>query len=339
MNLKPRSACLVTATIALGVLIPASAHADTPSDSDSIAALQALTDRENGAAAVLDNVADVGDPRSADAAIDGTVNGVDVTVPNDASEAIVLDEASITLPTNAGTGEGAATGGVVDYRGPDGAHSVVVAKEDGSVQVATVIDEETAPVRYAYEISLPAGASWTETDSGALLAVDADGALVLGVAPAWAKDANGADVPTRYVLDGGTLTQIVDHQGAGYQYPIVADPWLGASIFQETQWHPAIPKAVAIISVWGALIQSGGAQGGGAAGWLAGQTILNEAGWSEFSNKVPAVKKKATYRQQFACHVKGAYTPITGGTSWDLEGWRSNNPNWNNGAAYHKCNW
>lgn len=325
--------------LSVGTLFATSPALASDADSDSIDALQALTEQETGAAAVLDNVAAVDAPSSGDAVIDEAINGVEVTVPAEPTAAIQLGEAGVTLPPNASDGAGAAQGGVVEYPGADGADSVVVTKDDGSVQIATVIDGEGAPSAYSYELSLPADVTWTETAAGALLATDSDGALVLGIAPAWAKDADGESVPTRYVLEGNKLTQVVDHKGAGFAYPVIADPWLGAAIFQKTEWHPSVPKAVAVISTWGSMIQTGAAQGGNAAGWLAGQTILKEAGWSEFRDKVPAVANKATYQQQFNCHVLGAYTPVTGGTSWDLEGWRSNNPNWINGAAYHKCNW
>lgn len=40
--------------------------------------------------------------------------------------------------------------------------------------------------------------------------------------PAWATDANGQPVATHSSVDGSTLIQVVDHQGAAY--PVVADP-------------------------------------------------------------------------------------------------------------------
>ena len=41
----------------------------------------------------------------------------------------------------------------------------------------------------------------------------------------WARDANGAEVPTHYEITGTTLTQIIDHRMEPYAYPIVADPF------------------------------------------------------------------------------------------------------------------
>lgn len=69
--------------------------------------------------------------------------------------------------------------------------------------------------------------------------------------------------------------------------------------------------------------------------------ILNGAGWAEATSAVRMLTTKATYYQQYQCHVLGAYTPATGGPSWDLEGWRSNRPWWrtDGGAFPYKCNW
>ncbi len=57
--------------------------------------------------------------------------------------------------------------------------------------------------------------------SGAVL-LDRHSRVVGAVDAPWARDAAGANVRTRFVAHGRTLTQIVDHQGAAY--PVVADP-------------------------------------------------------------------------------------------------------------------
>jgi len=60
------------------------------------------------------------------------------------------------------------------------------------------------------------------TDGGGVDVLSASGALVNSVAPAWAKDATGASVPTSYSVSGNILVQSVTHEGAAY--PVVADP-------------------------------------------------------------------------------------------------------------------
>lgn len=61
--------------------------------------------------------------------------------------------------------------------------------------------------------------------------LDLDGATVAAqvaaqVAAPWAIDANGRSLPTRYVVEGRALRQVVDVENA--TYPIVVDPWITA---------------------------------------------------------------------------------------------------------------
>ncbi|TQK20863.1 hypothetical protein FBY40_3407 [Microbacterium sp. SLBN-154] len=218
----------------------------------------------------------------------------------------------------------------------NGTSSSAVVKDDGSLQLLTVIEGPDAPDRFAYSLDIPEGATIDFLPDGGAL-VTKDGSLVLGIAAPWAVDGNGSAVPTTYELSGSTLTQVVDHRGKDVSYPIVADPWLGAAIFQQVYQNASLQYISAVPSQWGAAIQLGVA--GGVAGWAAGQAILKSAGWDELRGKAPIANNKATYRQQYDCHVLGAYVPFTAGVAWDLEGTRSNNPYWINNAASHLCNW
>jgi len=47
---------------------------------------------------------------------------------------------------------------------------------------------------------------------------------VTHIAPAWARDANGRDVPTFYEIEETTLVQVVKHRGGDWAYGITADP-------------------------------------------------------------------------------------------------------------------
>ena len=49
--------------------------------------------------------------------------------------------------------------------------------------------------------------------------------VVNRVAPAWARDADGKPVPTRYELRGSDLVQVVEHTTGNFRYPVTADPW------------------------------------------------------------------------------------------------------------------
>lgn len=322
------------ATWAILLAPPALASDDADA---TLIAIQAVSEGADDARAILENVAPLAASDSSATGIDTSIHGIDVLVAADPVEPIRMGEVGITIPTNASGEAGSTDGAIVTFEGGN-ADSAVVVKDDGSVQVATVIESDQAPTSFAYQLLLPTSVTWTETPNHDLLATDSTGALVLGIAAPWAKDANGEDVPTRYVMDGTTLTQIVEHRGGEFAYPIVADPWLNADIFLATKWDRAKQKASAVVSTWGRNIQKGVLQGGGISGWQAGQVILRTAGWSELSSKLPVVKTKATYRQQYDCHVLGAYTPI-GGPTWDLEGTRRSNPLWTLDPHIHKCNW
>lgn len=294
------------------------------------------------AAATPDTVAEAAEvPTVSDGenAIDATVADIDVTVPVNAEDGITLDGAtgavSIGLPfAEQADNATVESSGVVSYDNNNGSTTVPVVLNDGSVQINTVIDNPTAPTRYEYPLSLPDGASIQDAN-GALLFLDAEGSFVGGLAAAWAKDANGIDVPTRYDVNGLTVTQVIDHT-ASHAYPVVADPWMGTNLFHG--FRVSSQNVSILLSGWGRAVHYGVAQGGGAAGVVAGQYIFRGAGWDELRSRVPLVSSKATYKQQYDCHVLGGYWPA-GGDTWDLEGWRSSNHNWLNGVDRHRCNW
>jgi hypothetical protein len=275
-------------------------------------------------------------------AIDSTINGVDITVPTDPSQSIAFgtpsgQTVSIDLPfAESASGAEVVADGVVTYDNNNSSSTAPVVKDDGSLQVVTVIDSATAPTRYPYELTLPAGTEIVASGD-VLLFVD-DEKLVGGLAPAWAKDADGRDVPTRYEINGLTITQVVEHNGANFTYPIVADPWLGVALFSRitVDTYRSQPRVNLDLSRWGWAVYTGG----GPVGFAAGQVILNTAGWDEAWGKggtVRAALDKPSQRQQFSCHALGA---VAAGT-WNLEKYRPNRKNgdWGFGVAIHRCNW
>ena len=154
-----------------------------------------------------------------------------VQVPRDLEEGVTVTGANgegitIGLP-NAEQAKPAQQldGGVVTFPGALSANSVVVS--ENGVQMLTTIANADAPTRYAYTLDLEPGQHIKLVDDGAVV-LDEDGVIQLTVASAWAKDALGADIPTRYEVNGSTLTQVVEHTSVeGVAYPVVADPiWL-----------------------------------------------------------------------------------------------------------------
>ena len=97
-------------------------------------------------------------------------------------------------------------------------------KTTGDLQLLNVISKADAPTNYTYDVSLPPGGYLAQAEDGSIGVFDANNVLLAAVDAPWAKDANGRDVPTHYVVDGSSITQVVDHGSPGIAYPIVADP-------------------------------------------------------------------------------------------------------------------
>ncbi len=339
----PRRSLLSTVAAFTLVIGAMPAHADAAENSSpALDALESVADA-GSASDVLDSLADVPTDAVGSASIDSQVNGLEITVPVDPTNAVTIGDAEVSLPLAADSSSAEVLDkGVVSFDAPSST-TVVAVKDDGSVQFTSVLDSADAPVEYTYPLSLPAGTSVSIDGTGTVWALDADGALVVGVAPAWAFDANGVAVPTHYEIDGSILTQVVDHTSGVYAYPIVADPYMGRNLIQSISTYVSIPKISLAISSWGAQIQQGYVPGYGGTtdGWYVGQSIWRNQGWAELTARSYLATTKATYHQQFDCHVLGAYTPRTGGPTWDLEGYRASRPNWlsDGGAWTYRCNW
>jgi hypothetical protein len=303
---------------------------------DVLAVVAAATPDTVAAAASVPTTGDGTD------AIDATVSGVDVAVPSAAQDGIAVSdrsrEVSIGLPFADRAGPAEVLGdGVVSYDNDNGSTTVPIVLEDGSVQVNTVIEDASAPTRFAYELGVPQGGSVT-LEEGMVLVRDAEGAFVAIAAPAWAKDAGGADVPTRYELSGSTLTQVVDHAEGTTAYPVVADPRFGIQLFAgfKRDTYGGDYRYSAWVTGLGAVVLSGG---GGVGGYLAGQAVFKGAGWDEWKSKWPAVTNKATLKQQYDCHVAASVYGLPFTQDYNLERFRANRSNWTSGVVSHRCNW
>lgn len=221
-----RTAALTLAAALAAITVGADlAHAD-----DGVSAADAGSSIEQAAPAVLDGAAAVPTDSSGPTAISTTVAGTEVIVPTDPAQGIVMDTArgpaiTIDLPsaTRADNAQPVAPG-VVAYDNNNGSATVPVVTTDGSLAVHTTITGPEAPTRYSYPVTVPGGGRLELTADGGVQVLDGDGALVSAIAPAWAKDANQAPVPTHFEVNGTTLTQVVEHAGSGAVYPVVADP-------------------------------------------------------------------------------------------------------------------
>lgn len=201
--------------------------------------------------------------------------------------------------------------GIVSYDNKNGSSTIPVAKNDGSLQMVTKIDNRDAPIEYKYVMGLPQGAKLVHQEDGSVLILDGGGKMISAVSKPWAVDAQGTSVDTKYVLQGNELIQVISHTSQDYKYPIVADPWLGADLIDRV-WVDDAPEG-RVVNV-------------NPTGW--GRTFN---GLATHSAHVDELKDKlgddahlvddndGTIREQFLCHVAGNY--FEPGT-YNLESWR-----------------
>lgn len=220
---------------------------------------------------------------SGENAIEATVAGVDVTVPVNPSAGISLGtdagDLAVSLPFAASADDATAEKkGIVSYNNNNGSTSVPVVTSDGVLQINTVISDATAPVRYSYNLTIPEGGHIVQAGDGYLIA-NADGDAIASIAAPWAKDANGAAVPTRYELDGTTLTQIIDFTNTT-AFPVVADPqfaWYGVlpSVKLTRSETKTATTATGMATVCGWVTRLTSYAGGVLCGLNAGSIIIN----------------------------------------------------------------
>ena len=144
-----------------------------------------------------------------------------------AGRRLILD-----VPGNRTDGDGAG----VRYRG----EGFALRSHANGAWVTTLIDiaAPEAPTAYEFRLRLPPGWSLSLQDDGSIAILGAGDEREGTVAPPWAHDGAGADVPTHFSIeDGATLVQTVEHHGA--EYPVTADPsvTLGRNVYLWARGH------------------------------------------------------------------------------------------------------
>jgi hypothetical protein len=175
------------------------------------------------------------DPRKSGDHFRASAEAVTVAVPTNPSAAVAItpvnDSTSgvtVALPAEAEVKDGhVADDGTVVYPA-DASDSPTVAIQvlgDGAIRLQTIIPSVGAAHEFTYAFG-PGIHPVVTNDGGALLfeaTPDGGAQVVAQVAPAWAVDASGAAVGTRYEVSGDHLIQHVDAPDSA-AYPVVADP-------------------------------------------------------------------------------------------------------------------
>ncbi|MGZ0213189.1 MAG: hypothetical protein ACKVI4_12020 [Actinomycetales bacterium] len=270
-------------------------------------------------------------------AIEARVNGTDVVIPSsivapisvgDRDQILTIGRPELTAVETVELAPGA-----IAHTSNEGVTTISAVNSDGSVQIGTIIDNSSAPSRFDFELGLPHGGSIYELN-GQIFVLDAAGELVGGFAPAWAKDANGLDVPTQYEVSGSTLTQFVDHDRPGVVYPVVADPAYARGMISQVKWERwrnggwEVRLTVTALARWTQPINPG---------------FVYSAGLADLREHHPSSMQYKTMAQQWDCHVAG----LPGTINIDLESYRRSWDNWRagiipailQGNPAKACNW
>ncbi|UXM92853.1 DUF2599 domain-containing protein [Paenarthrobacter sp. JL.01a] len=320
MKSRSLSSLLAAATVSISILGPTNvalakdaleppshSSATTELPSNPLSALQTLTAGSSSASTeVLSDVASVPTNDVGAHAIDATVNDIRVVIPTDPVEPVSVESATgtsikVSLPF---AGEAASAkevlSGVVAYDNDNGSTTVPVVKNDGSVQIMTVINNSEAPSAYTYRIGLPPGSSLASESDGSVSVLAPDGSRIGAFAPAWAKDAHGADVSTHYEVTGTTLVQVVDHSSANIAYPVTADPYLGIDLISSAYWSG---RTFVVTPTWWARANGN-------------SPLMHQALLSEFCSKYGSACNTQMW-WQLACHAQFAPFKAT----WNLDSW------------------
>jgi len=225
--------------------------------------------------------------------------------------------------------------GSVVYSGETTGRTVHATKD--GVRISNIIRSADAPNEYVHKLTLPNGAkvmraseyqlsgedaenskaasaqttNATGESADPIVVVDKNNMLIAGFGEAWAKDANGKDMPTNYEIKDGSLIQKVDHNQPGVQYPVVADPYLWIDLIDSAEWLQRDEGWT--LSVTPTLWARANAPG----------YLIGVWGWNELYDKYKDVGRGINtniggLRDQYICHQQFAFFK----DRWNLDEWR-----------------
>lgn len=177
-----------------------------------------------------------------------------IEVPADPSTPIALAPTQaegaglpVSIRIEGASGQGVTTDGITTYAqgGTGRAVSSVQPLENG-VRLLTALAGAEAGESFSYDLGLPAGFTVTPMPDGLSLLAAADGRYIGTLGAAWATDAAGTPLATRYEWSGSTLMQKVELT-PDTSYPVLLDPtWYYDYDFsaQLPGYHARYPKGL-----------------------------------------------------------------------------------------------
>ena len=204
--------------------------------------------------------------------------------------------------------------GTVTFQDAIAATDVAVQPFDRGVRIQTVMYGPGAPTELRYPLDVPDGGRIVSDDEGGLLVLDDAGTPRGGLAAPWARDHRGRAVATRYEVHGTTVVQVVDHRGAGHEYPVVADPWLWIDLIDKATWSSGKPgqRTLEVVPTRWARAN-------------AGNFAVGVADWNELYGKYKRrglTRNLASMKEQLICHQVVVAIVAPDKPSWNLDEWR-----------------
>ncbi|PFG43031.1 uncharacterized protein DUF2599 [Isoptericola jiangsuensis] len=308
-------------TLGLGLSVAPASATGQDDAANAIEAIESVAPESLAAVATADGVV-LSDPADAEvdefgrsaakaAMIDPTnpESPIRVEIPEDPADGILLEQAgfasiNIGLP-NSAQADDVEYGDldIATYDNNDGSKTVPIVNPDGAVQITTVISGPEAPARYVYPITMPAGAELVDAGDGYFAVVQADSTPLAMIEPAWALDANGNDVATRYEVEGHSLVQVVEH-GDGTAYPVVADPAVAGKYIKKftiTKKTNGFTFGIYPVNAWNV-------------------TVSASEYYAEYKLYVNSQYEGQKYYDQIRCHWD--FAPFK--TPWNIDSWRPN---------------
>jgi Ca2+-binding RTX toxin-like protein len=219
-----------------------------------------------------------GDEAPVDLSLEPTEGGlqpanplVEVGVPSDLAEGIVLPEVGVTVGLAGGEGSLQAStieeGSAAFYPNVAEDTDLTVAPNSVGFETMTQLRTAEAPRTQTFEIGLEPGQTLKESDDGGA-EVLAEGKTVMSVESPSAIDAAGEPIPAKMTTSGDSLTITVE-PGEEAAYPILVDPiydvysWgqYGGGPPSFVSWipysnNPAFSAAIANSGYWGLALHS-----------------------------------------------------------------------------------
>jgi YD repeat-containing protein len=168
---------------------------------------------------------------------------VDVRIPRQLSDGVALGRTGVSLVPVDGHGaalggsEGAVEGVTVMYANTLASSDTVIKPTTTGFSAETLLRSGESPHQLYFRVEMPSGARLLQASDGSGAEVVKDGVTLASIPAPVAHDAEGVSVPLEWAVSGSTLTVAVIASFENYRLPIVVDPTIGDSQWQNELYY------------------------------------------------------------------------------------------------------